>query len=325
MLPLAGVEAFVAIVRTGSFVRAAASLDLSTSAVSRSVSRLERALGVRLLQRTTRKVGLTDEGRAYHAHCERLLDAFQEASDAAQLQRSRPVGRLRVEVSGSFGRIVLLPALRGFLDAHPGLELQVGLSDRVADLVEEGIDAAVRVGTLRDSSLVAQTVGTTHWTTVAAPSLLAGRPAVRRPSDVARLPRVDFFYPSTGKVRPWFFERDGVREELPPEGRLTIGGSEALVDAAVHGLGVVQTLDYVVEAEVRAGRLVRLLPRWEAPGPPISVVYPSGRYVSARVRAFTEFVRGVLSSGALSMADQPPRRDDAEPQHDRRDRCRAPR
>ena len=297
MLPLAGVEAFVAIVRTGSFVRAAASLDLSTSAVSRSVSRLESALGVRLLQRTTRKVGLTDEGRAYHAHCERLLDAFQEASDAARLERSRPVGRLRVDVSGPFGRLVLLPALRGFLAAHPGLELHVGLSERIADLVEEGIDVAVRVGVLRDSSLVAQTVGATRWVTVAAPSLLAGRPAPRKPGDLTRLPRVDFFYPTTGKVRPWLFERNGVREELAPEGRVAIGGAEALVDAAVHGLGAVQSLDYVLDAELRAGRLVRLLPRWEAPGPPISVVYPSGRYVSARVRAFTELVRAALGAG----------------------------
>ena len=130
---------------------------------------------------------------------------------------------------------------------------------------------------------------------MAAPSLLAGRPQIRRPADLERMPRVDFFYPSTGKVRRWFFERNGVREELSPAGRLTLGGGDALVEAAVQGLGVIQTLDYVVEPDLRAGRLVRLLPRWEAPGPPISVVYPSGRYVSARVRAFTEFVRAALA------------------------------
>ena len=295
MLPMAGVEAFIAVVRAGSFVGAAAALDLSTSAVSRSVARLEHALGVRLLQRTTRKVALTEEGRAYQAHCEQLLDAFEAASEAVRLRRSQPVGRLRVEVSVTFGRIVLVPAVQAFLDANPGLELHVGLSDRVADLVEEGIDVAVRVGVLQDSSLVALAVGDTRWATVAAPSLLAGRPQIRRPADLERMPRVDFFYPSTGKVRRWFFERNGVREELSPAGRLTLGGGDALVEAAVQGLGVIQTLDYVVEPDLRAGRLVRLLPRWEAPGPPISVVYPSGRYVSARVRAFTEFVRAALA------------------------------
>jgi LysR family transcriptional regulator for bpeEF and oprC len=294
MLPLAGVEAFVAVVRTGSFVRAAASLDLSTSAVSRSLARLELALGVRLLQRTTRTVGLTDEGRAYHAHCEHLLDAFQQAGEAVQLHRATPVGRLRVEMSVSFGRLVLLPAVPAFLRAHPKLELQFGLSDRIVDLVEEGIDAAVRVGELRDSTLVAQTVGETRWTTVAAPALLAGQKAVRRPADLERFTRVDFFYASTGKARPWYFESNGERVELPSSARLTIGGGEALVDAAVQGMGVVQTLDYLVEADLRAGRLVRLLRAWEAPGPPISVVYPSGRYVSARARAFTEFVREAL-------------------------------
>jgi LysR family transcriptional regulator for bpeEF and oprC len=298
MLPLAGVEAFVAVVRTGSFVRAAGSLDLSTSAVSRSVARLEQALGVRLLHRTTRKVALTEEGRAYLAHCEHLLDAFEAASESVRSHRAQPAGRLRVEVSAALGRMVLMPALGRFLAQHPGLELQVGLSDRVVDLVEEGVDVAVRVGVLQDSSLVAQAVGSTRWATVAAPGLLAGRPAVRRPADLLRLPRVDFFYPTSGKVRPWYFERDGVREELAPEGRLTIGGGEGLVEAAVQGLGVIQTLDFLVEPELRAGRIVRLLARWEAPGPPISVVYPSGRYVSARVRAFTAFVRETLAVSA---------------------------
>ena len=162
MLPMAGVEAFIAVVRAGSFVGATAALDLSTSAVSRSVARLEHALGVRLLQRTTRKVALTEEGRAYQAHCEQLLDAFEAASEAVRLRRSQPVGRLRVEVSVTFGRIVLVPAVQAFLDANPGLELHVGLSDRVADLVEEGIDVAVRVGVLQDSSLVALAVGDTR-------------------------------------------------------------------------------------------------------------------------------------------------------------------
>jgi LysR family transcriptional regulator for bpeEF and oprC len=293
VLPLTGVEAFVAVVRTGSFVRAGDALDLSTSAVSRSVARLERALGVRLLQRTTRKVALTDEGRAYHGHCEHMLDAFNQANEAVQQHRATLAGRLRVEVAVSFGRIVLMPALPAFVQAHPALELQIGMSDRVADLIEDGIDVAVRVGEQRDSSLVAQTIGRTRWTTVAAPSLVA-RKSLRRPADLTRLPSVDFLYPSTGRPRPWYFERDGVREELPPSARLGVGSGEALVDAAVLGLGVVQTLDILVEAHLRAGRLVRLLRGWEAPGPPISVVYPSGRYVSARVRAFTEFVRGAL-------------------------------
>jgi LysR family transcriptional regulator, regulator for bpeEF and oprC len=287
MPPLAEIEAFVAVVRTGSFVRAAASLNLSTSAVSRAVARLEAALGVRLLQRTTRIVALTDEGRAYHMRCEGLLDAFQEATESVRADRSRLTGRLRVEASGAFGRIVLLPVLRNLLDAHPDLVLQIGLSDRVIDLVEEGVDVAVRIGWLPDSSLVAQTVGDTRLVTVAAPSLL-------RPADLVRLPRVDFFRPSTGKARPWYFERDGVREELPPTARLSLGSAEALVEAAVQGIGAIQTLDYIVNAQVRAGQLVRLLRRWESPGPPVSVVVPSGRYVSARVREFIALVRDAL-------------------------------
>jgi LysR family transcriptional regulator for bpeEF and oprC len=291
--PLAGVEAFVAVVKTGSFVRAGAALDLTTSAVSRSVARLERALGVRLLQRTTRKVAPTDEGRDYYDRCEHLLGAFAEATEAVQRQRATLAGPLRVESGVAFGRQVLMPALPAFVNAHPALELHLGLSDRIADLFEDRIDAAVRIGALQDSSLVAQTVGRTRWMTVAAPALLAGR-AVRRPADLDRLPRVDFFYPSSGRLRSWYFERDGVREERPPGARLSIGSGEALVDAAVQGLGVVQTLDFLVADELRAGRLVRLLKPWETLGPPIAVVVPSGRFVSARVRAFTEFVRDAL-------------------------------
>lgn len=294
MIPLAGIEAFIAVVRTGSFVRAAASLDLSPSAVSRSVARLEHSLGVRLLQRTTRIVAVTEEGRAYHAQCEGLLDAFQLAGEAVRGERTGLKGRLRVEASSAFGRIVLVPSLSGFLEAHPELTLQVGLSDRVVDLIEEGIDVAVRVGTLPDSSLVAQTLGDSRWVTVAAPSLLDGRPALKRPPDLEKIPRVDFFVSSRGKSRPWFFERDESRLEFEPTARLSVGSAEALVEAARQGLGVIQTLDYVVDEHLRTGQLVRVLPRWEAPGPPISAVMPSGRYMSARVREFIEFVRTTL-------------------------------
>lgn len=296
VIPLAGVQAFVAVVRAGSFVGAASALDLSTPAVSRSIARLERALGVRLLQRTTRKVSLTDEGRAYHAHCSRLLEGFAEASDSVKLGRALPQGRLRVDVPMSLGRLVLLPALPAFLAANPALALQFGMSDRLVDLLEEGVDAAVRIGELVDSGLVAQRVGQTRWVTAAAPSYLAGRPRPTRPRDLARMDCIGFFYPSTGKPRTWEFLRKGVREVFEPEARVVIGNAEATVDAAVQGMGVVHTLDFLVEPAIREGKLARVLTGWEAPGPPISVVYPSNRYLSARVRVFADFVKQVLAS-----------------------------
>lgn len=298
MIPLAGVEAFVAVVHAESFVGAAVALDLSTSAVSRSIARLEHVLGVRLLHRTTRKVSLTAEGRSYHAHCVRLLEGFAEANDDVKLGRTIAQGRLRVDVPVSLGRLVLLPALAPFLTAHPALELQLGMSDRIADLLEEGIDAAVRIGVLRDSGLVAQKVGQTRWATVAAPGYLAGRPPPIEPNDLARLDCIDFFFPSTGKARPWEFMRGSTREVFEPRARLVIGNAEATVDAAIQGMGVIQTLDFLVEPGVRAGRLVRLLPEWDAPGPPISLVYPSNRYLSARVRAFADFVGRTLAAGS---------------------------
>lgn len=296
MVPLAGVEAFVAVVRAGSFVGAATALALSTSAVSRSIARLERALGVRLLHRTTRKVLLTDEGRAYHAHCARLLEGFAEANDEVKFGRTAPQGRLRVDMPVSLGRLVLLPALPRFLAAYPALELQLGMNDRIVDLLEEGVDAAVRIGDLRDSGLVAQKVGQTRWVTAAAPSYLAGRPRPRHPRDVAGMDCIGFFYPSTGKPRTWEFMRGDVREVFEPRARLVMGNAEATVDAAVQSMGVVQTLNFLVESAVREGKLVRLLHAWDAPGPPISVIYPSNRYLSARVRVFSEFVRQTLAA-----------------------------
>lgn len=294
MIPLAGVEAFVAVVRAGSFVGAATALDLTTSAVSRSVARLERALGVRLLQRTTRKVALTDEGRAYHERCAQLLDAFAQANELVSSQRATPSGRLRVDAPVSLGRLVLLPALPQFLKDNPMLELQLGLNDRIVNLLEEGIDVALRVGELRDSGLVALKVGQTHWATVASPQYLKARPAIRQPSGLAGMDCVNFFYPSTGKPRTWEYRRGAGHEVFEPTSRLLIGNGLATVDAAIAGLGVVQVLDFEVEPAVREGKLVRLLREWDPPGPPISVVYPSNRYVSTRVRAFIEFVRQTL-------------------------------
>lgn len=290
MIPLAGAEAFVAVVRAGSFVGGAAVLGLSTSAVSRSVARLERALGVRLLQRTTRKVVLTEEGRAYHEQCAQLLDAFARANELVSLKGATPSGRLRVDAPTSLGK-VLLPALPKFLRDNPLLEIQLGLNDRIVDLLEEGVDAAVRVGELMDSGLVAAKVGQTRWVTVASPRYLKGRPPVRKPGDLAKMDCVNFFFPSTGRPRAWEYRRGARREVIEPRGRLLINNPEATVRAAIDGLGVLQILDFEVEAALREGRLVRLLREWDCPGPPISVVYPSSRYLSRRVRAFVEFVR----------------------------------
>src|SRR5262249_13509378 len=142
MIPLTGVQAFVAVVQAGSFVGAAGALELTTSAVSRSVARLERALGVRLLQRTTRKVVLTNEGRAYHEQCTLLLDAFAQANESVNSKRSTPSGRLRVDAPTSLGKSVLIPALPKFMKKNPLIELQLGLNDRIVDLLEEGIDVA---------------------------------------------------------------------------------------------------------------------------------------------------------------------------------------
>lgn len=309
MIPLSGVEAFVAVVEAGSFVGAGQALDLTTSAVSRAVARLEQSLGVRLLHRTTRRVQPTEEGLAYFARSVRLLRDFAEANEAAAHGRDTPLGRLRAEVPVSLGRLLIVPALPGFLRRFPGVELQLGMNDRVADLLEEGIDVALRIGELSDSSLVAHRIGATRWVTAAAPRYLEAHGIPEDPQDLHGLDCVRFFFPTTGRPLSWQFERDGQRLSVDMPSRLTLGNAEATVEAAEIGLGVTQTLDYMLEPAIRAGRLVRLLQACECPGPPISAIHPSNRYLSSRVRCFIDFARATLeapgSGSAIARGAEP--------------------
>jgi DNA-binding transcriptional LysR family regulator len=283
---LRAMQIFVQIVESGSLTAAADSMRMSPPTVVRSLAALERATGVRLLNRTTRRLSLTDEGREYYERCKRVLGEIDEAEAALSARRALPRGRLRITASVMYGRLRVAPIVAEFLQRHPGVEIELLLLDRVVDLVEEGIDLGVRIAQLPESSVVAVAVGETRRITCASPAYLkrAGVPKV--PRDLAQHRCIAFSGLSSGGE--WMLGHGrGERVRVRPV--LTTNQVDAAVDACVRGLGCGQFLSYQVQGLLAAGALRRLLPDHEPPALPIHVVYPHGRLLSPNVRAFVDF------------------------------------
>lgn len=275
---------FARVVQAGSFVRAARELDMPKSTVSRKVLELEQRLGARLLQRTTRTLHLTDIGRTYYEHAERIL-AEVEAADAAvgQLQ-GEPRGLLRVSAPLNFSD--LGPICERFLARHPEVRLEIVCSDRLVDVVAEGFDVAVRVGRLSDSSLIARPLAVMRSVLVASPTLLqSGKPLPTSPEQLPRWPCLAFG--SAAERSAWeLSSRSGKTVSIRLEPRFVVNDFEVLSSAAVAGLGLALLPAERCVVHVREGRLRRLLPEWSAIERPLSAVYPSGRHLSPKLTAF---------------------------------------
>jgi len=288
---VAGVQTFLAFAETvkrGSFVRAAQELGLSASAVAKSVGRLEADLGLRLFHRTTRRVALTSEGRELYERCQRIVGEIEALRDDASGARAEPSGTLRLNAPIVLGRTVVVPALAALVRRHPKIALEVGFTDHYVDLIGEGLDAVVRIGHLSDSSLVARHIGNQIVVVIAAPRYLETRGVPKTPADLAPHFCLTFRNPSTGRLRPWAFH-DGRRAvEFVPGSPVVMNDGEALVVAAAEGMGLTQVPDYMAVNEFRRGRVVEVLKRYRAPPLPISLVYPSTRRVSPRLRALVE-------------------------------------
>ena len=285
---LVSLATFVAVCDRSGFTAAARRLGVSPSVVTRRIADLEQRLGVRLLTRTTRAVALTEPGRAYLERARIILDQIAEADAEVARERAAPTGQLVVAAPVLFGRLHVAPLVAKYLARHPGVTAQLLLNDRVINLVEEGIDAAVRIGALRDSSLVARALGATRRVVVGAPRYLArhGRPRV--PEDLADH-AVTLFTSFTG-VSEWRFERDGAERVVRLAPRFFTNNGDAAIDHVIAGGGLTRTLAYQVAESVRAGALDIVLEDWEPPPAPINVVYPSSRLLSAKVRAFVDLL-----------------------------------
>jgi DNA-binding transcriptional LysR family regulator len=286
---LAAIQVFAQVVESGSFARAAERLGLSTSAASRQVADLEARLQTRLLNRTTRKVSLTESGRAFYERSVQLLADLAEAEQEASRAAVEPRGTIRLTTSVNFGVRHVAPAIADFLRSHPGVRFDVSLSDRVVDLVEEGFDLAIRIGAPGADNLVARKLGETRLVPCASPAYLAAHGAPATPEDLARHNCFTYEYVSPRNL--WRFrDRGGAERSVRVAGTLHSNNGDLLAEAAARGAGIVFEPTFIVGPEVRAGRLVPLLQEFEPPPVPIYAVYPSRKHLSAKVRRFVEFL-----------------------------------
>jgi DNA-binding transcriptional LysR family regulator len=286
---LSAMRAFVEIVDRGSLTAAGAVLDKSLPTMVRTLAALEAELGVRLLRRTTRRMSLTEEGRAYLDRCRRILVDVAEAEQALVSERAEPRGEIRATAPGLFGQLHVAPAVTGFVRRHPRVRVELLLLDRVVNLIEEGIDVAIRIGPLADSSMIAVPVGHVRRVVCASPELLQRVGAPERPEALADQPCVRFLGLAPGSA--WHF-RQG-RRDLPVrvEGPFLCNQAAAAVDACAAGLGFGLFLSYQVEPLVRAGKLRVVLSDFEPPRLPVSVVYADARLMSTRLRAFVDWMK----------------------------------
>ena len=292
----AGIVPFVRVAEEKSFARAAASMGLTTAAVSKAVRKLEDDMGARLFDRTSRVVALTREGEEIFSRCQEAVLAVRGARAAIEGRRREPRGEVSVTIPFILAPFVVRGLAR-LSSRHPKLVFRVDVSDRVAKLAGEGYDVAVRTGPLRDSGLVARSLRRTRWVTVASPSYLAKHTAPRTPADLAGHNALRFVAPD-GKPRDFVF-REGERgTSVAVSGNLTIDHGPQLLDAAVTGLGVAQVLDFMVDELLRQGSLVEVLGGASARGPDVYAVTSPTRASSANVRAFVAFLVEALASPA---------------------------
>ncbi|MDD1966088.1 LysR family transcriptional regulator [Pseudomonas putida] len=287
-----GMGVLSAVVDTGSFVKAAEVLDMTQSGVSRAVARLESRLGIRLFDRTTRSVKLTDEGRRLYEEVAPLLAGLEEAATQASGSAMAVRGRLRVNVDPYFSRLILAPALGDFMATYPELELDLVTRDELGDLVADGVDLAVRFGEQPSSSLIGRQLLKTRVLTVASPAYLEKHGRPQQPSDLQD-PRhvcIDFRDPQTGRPFAWEFQREGERLVLNTRRRLMVNDVGTMHRICEQGQAVAQVLALGVEPAIREGRLVELFPDWPDEYFPLYALYPSRHLPPAKVRAFLEFV-----------------------------------
>lgn len=280
---------FVRVVERGSFTLAADDLALSRAVVSKYVSRLEERLGARLMHRTTRRLSLTEAGAALFEASRGAIERIEEAEAAVAQHQATPKGRLRVSAPMSFGILHLGAALAGFLRAYPDVTIDLKLDDRFVNLVEEGVDVAVRIGALTDSSLVARRIAKTQSVACASPAYLAEHGEPETPEDLAGHGCLLYSYLSTANV--WRFQGpDGREIPVAVNGALRANNGILLADAAAAGRGIVMGPGFYVASRIRSGELRRILESFRLPELGIHAVYPQREYVPPKVRAFVDFL-----------------------------------
>lgn len=291
MADLAGISVFAAVARLGGFTAAAKTLGLSKSTVSKQIARLENRLGARLLNRTTRRLSLTEIGAAYYERCRRIVEEAEEAELAVTQLHAEPMGTLRINAPVSFGLLHIAPLLPEFMARHPALHVAIEVNDRRVDLIEDGLDVAIRIGDLADSSLVARRLAPCHFAVVASPDYWAHNGIPEHPSELARHNCLNY----TLRERPdtWRFQDPGAAQtpvDVTVSGTLSANNGDLLLAAALAGTGIYLCPTFFCGEHLAEGRLQRALVNYPLPAAGIHAVWPPNRHLSAKVRAFVDFL-----------------------------------
>jgi len=295
---LNGMGVLAAVVKSGSFAAAADALDISPSGVSRSIVRLEGRLGIRLFNRTTRSVALTDEGRRFYQQIAPLLAGLEEAATLAAEGKVAVRGRLRVNVHPFFSRLILGPHLGRFLRQYPELQLELATREEQGDLVAEGFDLAIRFGEPKPSTLVARKLLDTRILTVATPGYIQQYGHPTTPDDLMSPAHtcIQFRSPESGKLFNWDFQRGKQKKELPLKGQLIVNDVSTMHSACLAGYGIAQVMELGAEALLADGKLIDLFPQWPDDRFPLYALYPSRNHPPAKTRIFLDFVSSLLPS-----------------------------
>ena len=299
---LQAMQVFTKVVEMNSFARAADALGIPRASATTIIKNLEAHLQARLMQRTTRRLNLTPEGAGYYERCVRVLADIDEIEDSFANVVKGPRGKLRVDMPGSLGRLLVMPRLEEFRARYPDIELMLGFGDRHVDLIQEGVDVALRVGNLEDSTLVARRLGALSTVTAASPSYLARYGEPRSVEELEQHTAVHYFSSRTGRIVGWNFDVNGESTDLKMNGSLAVNDADAYVMCGVNGAGIVQAPLFMLAPHLEAGELKEILSPWKVRAMPLSAVYPHNRHLAPKVRVFVEWVAEICEQSPLAFA-----------------------
>lgn len=281
---------FVRVVEAGTFTNAANSLRMPKPTVTKLVQGLENHLRIKLLNRTTRRVTVTPDGSAYYERVVRLLGDLEDIESSVTHAKERPRGRLRIDAGAAISNFILLPALPGFLAKYPEIQVELGVSDRPADLIGDNVDCVIRGGPLLEPSLVARHIGDLRWMTCATHAYFERHAKPTHPTDLqSGHTLAAYFFPRSGRMRPLTFERDGKRFEIQSNPRVAVNDSSAHFASLRAGVGLGQILSFIVSANGAKDEFLSVLADWQPAALPVHVLYPANRHLSTKVRVFVDW------------------------------------
>ncbi|MDP9095920.1 MAG: LysR family transcriptional regulator [Pseudomonadota bacterium] len=296
---LAALRAFVGIVETGSFTRAAATLGVPKPTVSKLVQHLEAHLNTKLLSRTTRRLAVTSDGAAYYERALQILSDLDELDASLTASQAKPKGKLRIDVSSSIAQSIIIPALSKFFTKYPDIQLDIGASDRQADLVADNVDCVIRAGVIGDLSLIARRIAELHMTTCAAPAYLDVYGTPEHPSDLERDHLVvGYLKWRHAEPHPLSFTRGAETLQITGRYRAAVNEAQTYLATALAGHGIIQVPSFMVRDHLISGAMRPVLPDWQVPGLPLHVVYPPNRHLSMRLRVFVDWTAQLFAAAS---------------------------